>query len=183
MNKTTKFLLTTAWIILSRGYDAFATYQYTPDLQKEANPLVSIFGMGWVPLLLIVGTLTAFIIYIYYLATFKKYDMLPDKKGLNFGEVSAYVYTGKYAKWTSLFLKLPKSFKHFIFYMGHVMPPTLAYAGVVSTLMWWGINYTEFYKPIHSPALIFSILAGGFIVLTANWHRKMYYKYQLKVAA
>ena len=39
----------TFWILLTRWFDAYSTYQYTPDLGKESNPLVSIFGFGWTP--------------------------------------------------------------------------------------------------------------------------------------
>lgn len=183
MKKMTKFIITTAWIILSRAYDAFATYQYTPDLQQEANPLVSVFGLGWTPLLLIVGGLTGAIIYTYYVATFKPYNMLPDKKGMTFLDVSAYVYRGKDAHWTSIFYTLPKNRKHFIQYIGHIMPASLAYVGVLSTLMWLGINYTVFYKHIHSPALIISIMAAGIMVITIYWHWQMYRKYLLRTSS
>mgnify|MGYP000595252376 CR=1 FL=1 len=54
MNKKLKFTITTIWILLTRWFDAFSTYRHTPDLGKEANPLVSIFGFGWTPLLVVI---------------------------------------------------------------------------------------------------------------------------------
>ena len=44
MNRKLKFIIMTVWILLTRGYDTYATYQHTPDLDKKANPLVSVFG-------------------------------------------------------------------------------------------------------------------------------------------
>lgn len=56
MNKTLKYSLTTAWIIFSRAYDAHCTAQLTPDLSKEANPLVTVVGIStWTPLLAIIS--------------------------------------------------------------------------------------------------------------------------------
>ena len=55
MKKNLKFIFTTTWILLSRSYDAYCTNALTPDLSKEANPLVSIGGISsWTTLL---GTL------------------------------------------------------------------------------------------------------------------------------
>ena len=75
MNRKQKFTIVTVWILLTRGYDAYATFQHTPDLDKEANPLVSVFGFNWTPLLVAVGSL--YVIYTYYLATFQTYNFEP----------------------------------------------------------------------------------------------------------
>ncbi len=45
--KTLKFLVILLWILLSKSYDAYCTYLHTPDLSKEANPLVSVLGLNW----------------------------------------------------------------------------------------------------------------------------------------
>jgi hypothetical protein len=42
--KTLKFLIILLWILFSKSYDAYCTFQHTPDLSKEANPLVSLLG-------------------------------------------------------------------------------------------------------------------------------------------
>jgi len=75
MNTKQKFTIVTVWILLTRGYDTYATFQHTPDLDKEANPLVSVFGFNWTPLLVAVGSL--YVIYTYYLATFQTYNFEP----------------------------------------------------------------------------------------------------------
>ena len=75
MNKKQKFTILTVWILLTRWFDAYSTYQHTQDLGKEANILVSIFGFNWTPLLVAVGSL--YVIYTYYLATFQTYNFEP----------------------------------------------------------------------------------------------------------
>ena len=71
MSKTVKFTLVSLFILLTRSYDAYATYQFTPDLSKEANPLSSVLGLDWLPLLLIIGSLTIYCLYACYVSTFK----------------------------------------------------------------------------------------------------------------
>ena len=45
-----------AWVVLlllTRAADAAVTYQYSPDLKHEANPIVSVLGGGWGALLIL----------------------------------------------------------------------------------------------------------------------------------
>ena len=130
MNKTVKFAIVSSWILLTRAYDAYCTYQYTPDLSHEANPLVSILGFGWTPLLLTLVILSSYVIYAYYQATFKPYaEMLPKEQQLSFSDFVGYVYTGKKQSWTAMFYKLPNSMKRFNHVVGHLMAKSLAFAG------------------------------------------------------
>lgn len=178
MNKTLKFLLTTVWIIITRAYDAFSTFQYTPDLSQEANPLVSILGFGWTPLLGLITLLLIGIIYAYYQSLFHPFDFLPNEKGLAFGSFSIFLYLGKTGHWSSVLYQLPKSGKRFMHYMGCLLTPSLVFAGVVSTLMWLLLNYTTFYPQIHSAPMIYFILLIGAGAIMWNWHKKQYALYQ-----
>lgn len=180
MSKAIKFLLTTSWILFSRGYDVYATYQHTPDLEKEANPLASILGFGWSPILLIVGLLTLLIIYNYYVATFKPYNLLPQEKGLSFEQVTTYIYFGKSDKWNALLYKMPKNIKRLQHYLGHLLTYAMSFAGIISTIMWLLIRHTNFYKNYHSAATIYAIMILGIIGISIYWHRKMYKTYQLQ---
>lgn len=177
MNKKVKFAITTAWILLSRSYDAYCTNQFTPDLSKESNPLVSVLGMSWTPLLITIVLLVIYLIYAYYISVFKPKDLLPTEKGYTFNEFIAFTYLGHKDNWTALFYKLPKDLNRFNNWMGHNMTQCIVYAGFVSTIMWLLINNTEFYKNIHSPKLIYSILIIGCFGIIYNWNRRMYSKY------
>jgi len=173
-----KFVSITVWIIISRAYDVYATSQFTPDLSKEANPLVSIFGLNWGPLLFIIIGVLLYTFYALYINTFKKYDLLPSEKGLKFSEFMTYVYLGKKDSWISVFYKFPKDIKRLNYLMGYWLSRTLVFAGIVSTIMWLLINYTDFYYPkFHKTAVLYSILVIGALVIWINFYKKFYKKY------
>lgn len=177
MTKPTKFTVTTIWILFTRSYDAYCTNQLTPDLSKESNPLVSIFGMTWTPLLITLGLFTIYLIYAYYVSVFKPKNLLPTEKGYTFSEFIAFTYLGRKNNWTAIFYKLPKDLNRFNNWMGHNLTQCFVFAGLVSTIMWLLINNTSFYKTIHNAPLIYSILIVGCIVIIYNWNKTMFRKY------
>lgn len=177
MRKTFRFTSITIWIIFSRAYDAYCTYQHTPDLSKEANPLVSVLGMTWTPLLLVMSILSLYAIYAYHRTLFKPINLLPAEKGLSFREVSTFVYLGKSDNWVSLLYKYPKSISHLNQVIGHTLTKCLVFAGVVSTVMWLLINNTAYYRNYHSAPLIYSILVVGCIIIMYRWFADMYKQY------
>ncbi len=178
MKKIIKFTLITFWIIISRAYDVYATSQFTPDLSKEANPLVSIFGLNWGPLLFIIIGLLIYTIYALYINTFKKFDLLPAEKRLKFSKFMTYVYLGKKDNWFSILYKFPKDKRRLNYLMGYWLSRTLVFAGVLSTIMWMLINYTDFYYPrFHKTAVVYSILVIGALVIWIDFYKKLYKKY------
>ena len=177
MTKKEKFTITTFWILFSRSYDAYCTFQLTPDLSKESNPLVTVLGVTWTPLLLTVSILTIYALYAYYLATFKPKDLLPKEKGFTFSNIIAYTYLGQKGEWTSVFYKVPKELSRFNQYMGQNLTKYLVFAGFVSTTMWLLINNTDFYTNIHSVTLIYSILIIGCGIITYKWSKQQYKLY------
>lgn len=177
MSKTVKFAVVTTWILFSRSYDAYCTSQLTPDLTKEANPLVSVLGMDWTPLLLTIGVLTLYAIYSYYVALFKPQSLLPTERGYSFSNIIAYTYLGKKDSWTAMFYKFPNNMGRLNQYMGHVLTRCLVFAGIVSTTMWLLINHSEYYKTIHSAILIYSILIVGVLAIIFHWNWSQYQQY------
>jgi Kef-type K+ transport system membrane component KefB len=177
LRKTIRFTAITIWIIFSRTYDACCTYQLTPDLSKEANPLVSVLGMGWTPLLMVMGMLCLYAIYAFYVSVFRPVNLLPDQENLSFRDVSTYVYLGRTDTWMSVFYKYPKDIGRLNQVVGHVMTNCLVYAGMVSTVMWLLINNSNYYKEYHSVAMIYSLLVLGCIVIIYRWFRSMYRYY------
>jgi len=178
MNSALRFTLTTFWVIFSRAFDAYCTMQYTPDLSLEANPLVSFLGFGWTPLLLVIGALTLYIIYTYYLRTFKPMELAPNESGYTINEFAGYLYSGKKEHWLNMFYRLPGSWKRFNHYMGMYMIPGLVYAGIVSTLMWLLINHTNWYlKDYHSAKAIYGALVVGLTAIIIAVTRKEYQVY------
>lgn len=178
MNKATRFSLITLWIVASRGYDAISTYQYTPDLEQEANPLVSILGMGWTPLLSIIGVLMIGTIYAYYQHSFHPIDLKPQEPDYSFEEFSTFLYFGRKESWLSMFYKAPASLKRFTHYMGYFFTRCLSYAGIVSTIMWLLLNYSEAYRAVHSTTLIYLLLVIGGSSIIYYGNRKLYKTYK-----
>ena len=158
MNKAQKFILVTIWILLSRAYDAWSTYHHTPDLTKEANPLVSAMGMGWIPLLTTIGLLSTYVIYTYYQSTFNTRSLHPQDNGYNFRQFAAYLYLGERKHWSTMLYQMPREKWRLHQYMGRILPPCLAFAGLLSTLMWLLIQYYPPYHQYHSPIVIYALL-------------------------
>lgn len=178
MNKKLKFILTTVWILFSRGYDAYSTFLLTPDLSREANPLVTIGGVSsWSALLFILSILTIYVLYAFYVSEFRPMNLFPKEKNYSFGNFMAYLYLGVNTSWTKVLYQLPKDMHRLNQYMGHLMTRGLVYFGVVSTIMWLLIDHSDFYKSIHSAGLIYSILIGGLVVIYYAWNKRMYKEY------
>ena len=177
MSKKTKFAITTAWVLLTRSYDAYSTNQLTPDLSKESNPLVSVFGMTWTPLLITLSVLTVYVIYAYYISVFKPKDLLPKEKGYTLSNIVAYTYLGRKDNWAAIFYKFPKDISRFNQFMGHTFTKCLVFVGWVTTIMWLLINYTDFYKNFHSPAFIYSFIIFGCAWIIYKWNKDMYKQY------
>ena len=181
MKKNLKFIFTATWILLSRSYDAYCTYALTPDLSKEANPLVSIVGISsWTTLLVILSLLTIYAIYAYYVSLYRPMNLTPKEEGYSFGDFVAFVYLGHKDSWTSVLYKFPRSFTRATNYFGHLLTKGLVFAGVVSTIMWLLINHTEFYKSIHSAALIYVVLVVGILMIAYDWNKKLYQQYLVR---
>lgn len=178
MNQSIKFAVLTAWIIFSRAFDAFCTYQHTPDLRKEANPLVSVIGMNWSLLLAVVGGLTVYTIFVFFQRLFRPEDLMPSEKGMSFGDFSAWLYFGKKEHWSSMIYKIPGDWRRFNQWMGVTLPACMSFAGVVSTAMWLLINGSETYRKMHGSASIYAILIIGSLAMIVGWHLKMFKKYQ-----
>lgn len=177
MNKKIKFTVTTVWVLLTRSYDAYCTNQLTPDLSKENNPLVSVLGMTWTPLLLTLSILTIYAIYAYYISVFRPKSLLPSDKGYTLSNIIAYTYLGTKDNWVATFYKFPKDISRLNHYMGHVLTKCLVFAGWVSTIMWLLINYTDYYKKFHSPTFIYSFIILGCIWIIYKWNKNMYEQY------
>lgn len=65
--------------------DTYSTYQYTPDLTMEANPLISVLGYGWKSIFIV--DIILIIVYgflIYFPLVYYKRTVIPNKGFLNY---------------------------------------------------------------------------------------------------
>ena len=178
MKKKTKFFLITIWIFLTRGIDLYATAKFTPYLSREGNPLVSVGGLSWTPLIIIIICLVAYSIYALYISTFKNYDVLPTEKGLNFGDFFAFIHLGKKGHWTSVLYRLPSDIMRWTQIVGYLSSTGLVFAGLATTLMWIMIYYIPgFYESYYNLNAIYSIILIGSIAIWTNYYRGLFKKY------
>lgn len=176
--KKIKFYLMVSWIIFSRSFDAYCTNMHTPDLQKEANPLVSSLGLTWSPLLMILSLLMIYVIFAYYQFVFKPITLNPKERGYSFKDYATYRYLGKKAKWSALLFQFPTSITRFNQVMGQLMAPCLAFAGIVSSIMWLLIFNSSYYRSIHHASVIYSLLIAGCLFIVLRIFKKEYLSYQ-----
>ena len=178
--KRLKFFIILFWMLFSKSYDAYCTFEHTPDLSKEANPLVTVLGFDWDLLLLVIGCLTLYTCYTLYLISFKPVKLFPEEKGYSFSNFIAYMYFGKKSNLLSALYKLPSlKDKRFHYSFGNILVRYLVFAGFVSTIMWLMINNSEFYRDIHNHFVIYGILISGTYIILYNYYKINYKKYQL----
>ena len=177
--KILKFLIILLWILFSKSYDAYCTYLHTPNLSKEANPLVSVLGLNWFLLLIVIGSLTIYTCYTLSLISFKPIKLYPLEKGYSFSNFIAYMYFGKKSSWLSILYRIPPiRNKRFHYTFGNIFVRYLVFAGIVSTVMWLLINNSEYYREIHNHLVIYGILISGTFIILYNYYRTNYNKYQ-----
>jgi hypothetical protein len=152
----------------------------TPFNQYLGAGLVFRPFLQWTTLLVILSLLTIYSLYAYYISLYRPMNLTPKEEGYSFGDFVAFVYLGHKDSWTSVLYKFPRSFKRATHYLGHVLSKGLVFAGAVSTIMWLLINNTEFYKSIHSAAMIYVILIVGTLMIAYDWNRKLYKQYLLR---
>ena len=76
----TEFFSLLTLLILTRVADGILTYKITPDLSRELNPLVSIFGFDWAGLIVVALAIIIPTVYLTYYNIYKPFDNFPDKK-------------------------------------------------------------------------------------------------------
>lgn len=168
-------------ILATRAYDFYSTYRFTPDLSKEGNPLVLLTGSNWYYLTAILLVLLLFVLYGLYVSIYKPINIIPKETGLSFGSFIAYTYFGKPEKFISVFYKIPKDTKRAGYITGGLLPLSLLWAGIVTTIMWLLINHTDnYYTNYHSYKLTILVIILGIVGIAYNYFRNLYKIYNSK---
>jgi len=133
----------------------------TPDLERETNPLVSIFGRGWVAVIIFQVILVSIIIILNYLSLFKIKSSYPSQKGYSYKEFIMYYYFGKEENLIKMIYKFPQDKVTLIKLLGYVLPRALIVISIFistsSTFLIISSDYSEFYavaKPYYYIVLI-----------------------------
>lgn len=133
-----------AWIallLMTRVADAAVTYRYSPDLAREANPVVSVFGGGWGALvvmnaLLLPMTCALTILWwrrpLAYAPSDQVHDMWSFASDYTFGQVLPRdQFLARY------FLSLKRRRGQFFRELGFVVPPAVSLMSCVSIVNWY----------------------------------------------
>jgi len=177
-NKYVIFGIVVIWIILSRFYDVYSTFRFTPSLDLEANPLISKFNFGWATLIGINVLISGYAIILFYKICFSKPLKLPTTYGLNYVDFLPHLFLGRSDHWLAIFYKLPKTFEHFQLLLGYLLPIIVSFVGVVTSLMWSLIFYTNYYHTYYKGYQVAIIIVLGIIILIVLWSKFMYSKYK-----
>ena len=91
---TKTYITTAGYIILLRLLDLGLTFFYTPELQYEWNPVVSVFGYSWLGMLVTQILLVSLIIFVMSFYFYKK-PLLDLPRDLSFKEYIYYYFHNK----------------------------------------------------------------------------------------
>ena len=144
-----EFSLLTLFLIVTRCWDILATYFVTPNLEKEINPIVSIFGQGWIAVIIIQAILVAVIITINYFSLFKIKSSYPSQRACSFKDFTAYYYFGEKENLIKMLYRFPKNKNVLIKALGYILPRALIvisiFISMSSTLLIVSDDYRKFY--------------------------------------
>jgi len=72
-----EFITLASLLIVTRVLDGLITYAITPNLSRETNPLVSIFGFGWAGPITVTAILPGAVIWLNYQSLSSPCDNFP----------------------------------------------------------------------------------------------------------
>ncbi len=156
-----EFWLLTSFLLITRCWDITATYIITPNLEKETNPIVSIFGQGWTTVIIFQIILVSAVIILNYYSLFKTRDSYPSQKGYAFKDFMTYYYFSEKRSLIKMLYKFPKNKSVLIKALGYILPRSLivisVFISLSSTLLIVSSDYQKFYavaKPYYYVVLI-----------------------------
>ena len=141
-----KFLVFLALYIVLDCIDFLLTYIGTPDLMREANPLVMVYGYGWVALIIsaIIHVLIFALIIYFVFARFKRSIISCE----GFTQYLSMLYFDRPDKFIWTFYRFPKVsvfWRYFAACMGYLFVITSLLTKMLAIVEWIGIlsnNYS-----------------------------------------
>lgn len=179
--KKNQFYFLSALFITGRLFDIITTALFTPNLDREANPIVSLLGANWTIIILLQITFCAFIIYGLYLH-YKTEIKQPTIPNLRFHEYISQLNFNHSNSFHKKFYTIPKNKTFFIVHTGFVLTQTLIISsflvGLSTSFLLTSTSYRAFYN--HGMVyFIYSGMIGLAIYFSIQFYRKSYHEYQL----
>lgn len=184
MNSRTFVICSLALMILGRVADTLVTYHFSPGLELEANPLASVLGLGWLPLLgvnlLVVAAIA--VCSIHWCARPSSYGHSDEVHDL-WSFASFACYGRVYPPLTFLRRRLlmpPANRAHTLHLVGAVMPVTIAVMSVVAVLSWDALygyqsqGFSAFYS------MLWPVFPYGVVVPTVWLAAVFFYRHEFR---
>lgn len=175
-----EFFLLTLFLIITRCWDIAATYFVTPDLEKETNPVVSIFGQEWIAVIIVQALLMSVIITLNYYSLFKIKTSYPSQRACSFKDFIVYYYFGEKQNLIKMLYRFPKNRDVLIKALGYILPRALIaisiFISMSSTLLIVSDDYRKFYgvaKPYY-----YIVMVAIVFLFSVLFFKKEYLFYQ-----
>lgn len=187
MSTRTFVALSIGLMTLGRVADTLVTYHFTPGLDLEANPLASVLGWGWGPLLAVnlVALLAIAYCSIRWCAQPQRYEYSAEVHDL--WSFASYACYGRvYPPLTFLRRRLlmpPPNRAHTLHLVGAVMPFTVAVISVVAVLSWHALyglqseGYSYFYEMLW-PVYPYGVVIPAMWLAAVFFYRHEFRRYQ-----
>lgn len=149
--KIKEFICLFLGVFLTRLGDVIGTYHYTPNLAAEANPMVSLFGLGWVYLLCAQIGAIIFSTILNYQSLFIIQPFTIKVSNLKLEEYLSTLYFNRISKWkwSYAFTKRPFGKKQTLYMYGWTIPRILILVGLIIITFHLMLAYIPRYKEIH----------------------------------
>jgi hypothetical protein len=175
-NKYLEFITLLFAVILTRTADFVGTLYYTPNLDKELNPMVIIFGFGWVGILVLQILGISFVAFINYLSLFRTKIIEINNKGLNFHEFLSMLYFNQVSawKWSYVYRASLYGKNQSLNMYGWLIPRVLIYVGLVLMFFFFLLNFIPAYREIHKFFIVpMYLLMFSSLPVCFYWYHKL----------
>lgn len=165
----TEFRLFSASLISLRLADVGITFVVSPDLRWEANPLVSVAGLGWGALILanVAGVLLILFFYRYTLVSGGKF--FPPKLGYSLREfVSHYLFGDRYS-FRKIYYVVPYNKTAILQYCGYVGIRVITVWSLVVVMHNLCVWRWEAYRQVTAEAYLWLGIYGLLILLVVYY--------------
>jgi hypothetical protein len=184
MNARTFVAWSIALMTLGRIADVLVTYHFTPGLELEANPLASVFGLGWSPLLaanliVLIAIAACSVYWCRHPLQYERSDEVHDLWTF----ASFACYRRVYPPMTFLGRRLltpPAERAHTLHLVGAVMPITVAVMSAVAVLSWDALYHHQWEAYSWFYRVLWPVFPYGVVVPTM-WIAALYfYKHEFR---
>ncbi|MGB4847165.1 MAG: hypothetical protein WBP41_04565 [Saprospiraceae bacterium] len=127
------FILLFIALIILRLLDLWTTYRSTPTLSDEINPLSSIFGGGWLMIILTNFILVGGILYLHYFYSFK-YTPNSNVKAGSYSAYLSILYFNEPGKFYQVLYKMPVDKRILYGHLGFVLIRALIFGSILAVL-------------------------------------------------